>query len=452
MRKALHPSLSRLSSLLGLLLLAGAAQAGAVSPRDAVADVASAIERNFYDAQRARAIAEELRGEAAQGRYDRYADPRDLATALSDRLHPLDAHFRVNWRDPAQPGPAPQGHRRAPPPGAAPGPGPAAGPAPVDFSRRGNYGLRKVEVLPGNLGYIDLRELPDFAFGDANAPARRALDAALQLIVATDAVIIDLRDNGGGSPAAVGYLTSAFTARNADIYNTFRWREGERMRSDSEAPRDWYRDPRLQVPLYLLTSPRTASAAEALAYTLQSAGRAKVIGEASAGAANPGGDIALKDGFSVFVASGSPTNPITHKNWEGSGVAPDVAVPQREALQTAQQLALERVIAAAPAGADTLDARWTLEALRAQSAPNRDTPAAADYLGQYDRIQIGADGGQLVLRNGQRPPQTLIALQRDLFFVDGNPGLRVRFERGDDGRVTALETLRADGSSNRYRR
>ena len=56
------------------------------------------------------------------------------------------------------------------------------------------------------------------------------------------------------------------------------------------------------------------------------------------------------------------------------------------------------------------------------------------------------------MRNGQRPPQTLIALQRDLFFVDGNPGLRVRFERGDDGRVTALETLRADGGSNRYRR
>ncbi|MBT2746641.1 MULTISPECIES: S41 family peptidase [unclassified Lysobacter] len=450
MRKPPHPSLSRLSSLLALLLLAGGAHAGAASPRDAVAEVASAIERNFFDAQRAHAIADELRGEAAQGRYDRYPDPRDLATALSDRLHPLDAHFRVNWRDPAQPGPAPQGRRRLPPPGAAPAT--ATGPAPVDFSRRRNYGLRKVEVLPGNLGYIDLRELPDFDFGDDSAPARRALDAALQLILATDAVIIDLRDNGGGSPAAVGYLTSAFTAKNADIYNTFRWREGERMRSDSEAPRDWYRDPRLQVPLYLLTSPRTASAAEALAYTLQSAGRAKVIGEASAGAANPGEEIALKDGFSVFVSSGSPTNPITHKNWEGSGVAPDVAVAQREALQTAQQLALERVIAAAPAGADTLDARWTLEALRAQSAPNRDTPAAADYLGQYDRIQIGADGGQLVLRNGQRPPQALIALQRDLFFVDGNPGVRVRFERGDDGRVTALETLRADGSSNRYRR
>ena len=69
--------------------------------------------------------------------------------------------------------------------------------------------------------------------------------AALQLLSDSDAVIIDLRGNGGGSPAMVGYLTSAFTPKGADIYNTFHSRDG----TFSEAPRDWYPSPRLDVKL-----------------------------------------------------------------------------------------------------------------------------------------------------------------------------------------------------------
>ncbi|MGO1073295.1 S41 family peptidase [Lysobacter sp. CA199] len=439
--------LRSLPLLLSTALFCGAplsAQAATVPPRDAVAEVAQAIERHFYDPKRAGKIAADLRSEAGQGRYDRYTDPRDLATALTSRLSQLDGHLRVNWRQP---------EAKA---ATAPSPALRRGPAPVaadedDFSRRRNYGLRKVEVLPGNLGYIDLRELPDLRFGDPSNPVRRALDAALQLVSATDAVIFDLRDNAGGSPAAVGYLISAFTPKHADIYNTFRFREGERMQSVSEAPLDWHSEPRLQVPLYVLTSPRTGSAGEALAYTLQSAGRAVVIGEHSAGAANPGAELPLPQGFSVFVASGSPTNPITRRNWEGDGVTPDVAVPQAQALAKAQQLALEKILARPLAGAAQTDARWTLDALRVQSAPPPEL-VRADYLGQYDRMQIGDDGGRLFLRNGKRPPQPLIALQRDLFCVADDPSLRLRFERDATGKVASLETLRADGSISRYRR
>lgn len=445
MRKALHPIRStwhprRLAVLVCGIFAFAAAHAAGTEPRAAVSEVATAIETHFYDAARAQRIGAELRAEAGQGRYDRYRDPRDLATALSERLRAQDGHFRVNWREPdraiATPGPATS----------------EAGPAPVDFSRRRNYGLRKVEVLPGNLGYIDLREFPDFAFGDPAAPARRALDAALRLTAATDAVIFDLRDNRGGSPAAVGYLVSAFTPPGADIYNTFRWREGGDNRSQSEAPGEPYPEPRLQVPLYVLISARTGSAAEALAYTLQSAGRARVVGETSAGAANPGEEIGLKDGFSVFVSNGSPTNPITGRNWEGSGVSPDVAVPSQQALDTAQTLALEQVLTMPRSAAEAVDTRWTLDALRAQTAAQPYRARNADYLGRYDRMQIGEDQGRLFLRNGERPAQTLIALQRDLFCLAADPSVRVRFERDGQDRLLALEVLRADGSSSRFRR
>jgi hypothetical protein len=434
------------SALLCLSLLSAAAQAATPSPRATVSEVADAIQAYYYDIERAKQIATALRGEAAQGRYDRYADPRDLATALSERIRPLDGHFRVNWR-------APDAAGQAPGPGPGPGPGSGAGPggpAPVDFSPRRNYGLRRIEVLPGNVGYIDLRELPHFEFGDPNEPARRALEAALQLVAATDAVIIDLRDNGGGSPAAVGFLSSAFTPKNADIYNRFRLRRGDKMLSESEAPADWYPTPRLQVPLYVLTSARTGSAAEALAYTLKNAGRAVVVGQASGGAANPGGDIPLAAGFSVFVSFGSPVSPITHGNWEGTGVIPDVAVAPADALSTAQRLALEAALKQGLSGAAAVDTRWALDALQAQAAP-ADNANPADYLGQYERIQIGQDGDRVILRNGKRPPQPLAALQRDLFYVTADPSVRVKFERASDGRVAALEILRSDGSSNRYR-
>ncbi|WP_394537546.1 S41 family peptidase [Lysobacter enzymogenes] len=416
-----------------------ASPAAPAGPRAIVAQVADAIDRNFYDPQRAARLAAQLREEAGAGRYDADTDPRDLATALSRRLRPEDNHFRVEWRDPAQAAAAPLG----------PGPG-ASADAFADASRRRNYGLRALQTLPGNIGYLDLRELPDLDFADPADPARRALDAALALLAERDAVIVDLRNNGGGSPAAVGYLTSAFTARGAPIYNRFRARRDGQLRSFDEAPQQWYPQPRLDVPLYLLTSARTGSAAEALAYTLQAARRATVIGEASAGAANPGGEFPLASGYSVFVSTGSPTNPITGGNWEGRGVQPDLASDAAQALDTARIQALERILAGRQDGPAALDARWALEALRAQAAPA--ALAVADYPGQYERLRIDADGGGLVLRDGRRPPQPLTALQRDLFCLSDDPTVRLRFERGADGRVAALETLRSDGRSNRYRR
>lgn len=450
------PELLQCSALLWLSLLCAAAHAATPTPRATVDEVAEAIQSRYYDIQRAGEIARSLRSEADQGRYDRYQDPRDLATALSTRIQPHDGHFRVNWRAPQANAASTDGALVAGVPNTAAQPRvpDTAAPPPTDFSRRRNYGLRRIEVLPGNLGYMDLREFPELRFGDPDDPARRALDAALQLLSATDAVIIDLRDNGGGSTAAVGYLTSAFTPKHADIYSTFHWRRGHEVLTETEAPKDWYATPRLQVPLYLLTSARTGSAAEALAYTLKNARRGSVVGETSAGAANPGDEIPLSAGFSVFVSTGSPISPITHRNWEGSGVTPDVEVASAQALDTARRLALEAALEQGLSDAAATDARWALEALRAQAAAGSDTAAAtepADYLGQYERMQVGRDGAQWFLRNGKRPAQPLAALQRDLFYLAADPSVRVRFERDGVGRVAALEVLRSDGSSSRFR-
>lgn len=414
---------------LSAALMAGPAlaQTATITPRAKVEALASAIDAQFYDPARAGKIAGELRAEAAKGAYDKLTDPRDFAAVLTERLRPQDGHFAVSWTPPAAAGPGPLPVRSGPPP---------------FLSRRGGYGFVAVRVLPGNIGYIDMRGFADFA-ADGDQAARQAADAALALVAGTDALIFDLRDNGGGSPAMVGYLIGHFVPDGAKIYNTFKTRGEPDSDEAPIVPIAGQR--RLDTPLYVLTSGRTASAAESFAYTLQAAKRATVVGEASAGGANPGGGAGLGDGLSVFISSGTPINPITGKNWEGTGVSPDVRVPAPEALTRAQQLALTR-LAAAPLGEPVLtENRWTLEAL--SPAPQIGAQALARYEGGYGPYQAKVAGGRLALSVGRRPPSVLVPLdEAGLFYVEGAPARRVRFDE------TALVFLSPDGSQTRQQR
>jgi len=409
----------------------------ASAPRRHVAAIAEAIQAHYYDADRGGRIAAELRAAADAGTFDALQDERDLATALTGRLRPLDRHFAVRWSPPDAAMSARQPSARSLSPSAR--------------DRRANYGIRRAELLPCNVGYLDLRQFAHFEFGRPDAPARRAIEGALQMLADADALIIDLRHNGGGSPAMVGYLTSAFTPCGADIHNVFHSRAG----TTNEAPGDCYSSPRLEIPLYLLTSARTGSAAEAFAYTLKNAGRATVVGEATAGAANPGTEFDTGSGFHVFISTGSPVSPITGRNWEGDGVQPDVAMPQADALHAARILALETLLERDLPAVIAVETRWALETLRAATTTTATTSEMPldDYSGSYGpSVVIGRQDGRLFLRSGRRPPLPLLPIENDLFASVDDPSLRVRFERNAKGQVVALDTLSPDGASSRFRR
>lgn len=395
----------------------------AAPPRQVVEQVATTIEREYFDAGRGHLIAAGLREAAGRGDFDRPGSPHELATALTDRLKPQDGHFAVRWS-----GPAPE---------------PAARRGPADNPAASNFGIRRVEVLPGNVGYLDLGYFADIDFDDAADPARAAIDAALQVLAHVDALLVDVRDNGGGSPAMVGYLSSAFVAPDADIYNTFHWRQG----SESEAPARKYARPRTSLPLYVLTSGRTGSAAESLAYTLGNVQRAVLVGEVTGGAANPGQPFDAGAGFSVFVPTGAPVSPVTGTNWEGTGVRPHVQADAADALGRAQELALARLVE----GGAGAPARWALEALRSKT-PAPDEAAARALAGEYGAVRVELAGGSLQLRQGRRPPLRLRALGPDLFHIATDPTRRVRFERDDGGTLVALELLWADGQLARHPR
>lgn len=408
-----------LASVALAALSATSAAAQVAEPRAVAENVAAAIEENFFDEARAHTIAAEVRANAAAGRYD-VSNPADLATALTATLHPHDGHFRVEYRPPH--------------PGAAPRPQGGFG-----NDARAAYGIPNVTMYPGGIGVVDFRLLADF--DPDHFQAKYALDAAFTMVHGSQALILDLRDCAGGSPTMVGYILGHFFPEGANVYNTFHSRRGDQDESPPEEPASGRR---LDTPIFVLTSGRTGSACESLAYSLQSASRATIVGEPSAGGANPGGLLPVGDDLAVFVSFATPENPITHTNWEGAGVQPNVAAPVADALTRARELALTAALRAPADEAAGREAQWALDSLRAESAAYPRN--LRDYAGDYGARSIAIENNRLVLHRDRRPGLVLLPLGQDQFAVSGAAPLqRVTFERGARNRVTGMTLALVDG-------
>ena len=291
----------------------GSAQASLTpAARDRVIDgILNALDRGYVFPDVAREMRKSITGRRASGEYTSVTNPAELATVLTRHLQDVskDKHLRVRHGNPPAASPRPQG---------AQAPGAIGG----------------AEILAGNIGYVEVR-----SFGyPANAIAA-AVAKEMSVVADADALIIDIRRNGGGAPEAVALVSSYLFGEEpvhlnslyfrpddtTEDFYTFRSVEGKRFGPSK--------------PVYVLTSKATFSAAEEFAYNLQSRKRATIVGETSGGGAHPGGPRQVGEGFSVFVPAGRAINPITKTNWEGVGVIPEVRVPADSALSAALGLA-----------------------------------------------------------------------------------------------------------------
>jgi C-terminal processing protease CtpA/Prc len=198
-----------------------------------------------------------------------------------------------------------------------------------------NCGFMKTERLDGNIGYIKLD-----VFGPVDICGARA-SAAFAALGEVDAVIFDVRDNGGGFPDMITYVESYLFAKRTHIYDMY-------DRLENKATPVWTNPgvPGKKLPtqpVYVLTSARTFSGAEAFAYDLQTTKRATIVGEVTGGGAHPTGPVPLDEHFVLMVPSSRAINAVTKTDWEGTGVKPDVNVPAAEALDRAKQLAVDKV-------------------------------------------------------------------------------------------------------------
>ncbi len=336
------PKYLLVSALLFGLALGAVAQSPATdAPISATAKVevilklGQKLKTNYVFPDVAERTSAALEQKSAQGAYTAADTSKAFAKLLSDDLRAAgnDRHLSVRYA-----------------PDATIDPSPGAPPTPHQLGRireevvRDGFGIARVERLPGNVGYLDLRGFgPTEMVGDAYT-------SAMSLLAGTDALILDLRRNGGGEPASVAWLMSHFFAEGDERH----------INDIYERPKDQTRQywtsgsvkMRYLKPVYVLTSSNTFSGGEECAYDFQTQKRGTLVGETTGGGANPGDFVALGHGFVAFIPDGRAINPITKTNWEHVGVKPDVAVPAAKAQQTAYSEILRTLVAKA-ANADS---------------------------------------------------------------------------------------------------
>jgi hypothetical protein len=276
----------------------------------------------------AKRMADSLRARQRRGDYDSYTNAISFSMKLNGEVGELgrDKHMRMSYSvRPIPPRPA------TPPP-----------PTREDSARMRaqmdelNCGFVKVEQLPGNVGYVKFN-----GFFDVDACGPTA-SAAMTFVAGSRALIVDLRDNGGGQPAMVAYISSYLFDSRTHLNDLWTRHNGK---TDEYWTRDDIPGRRFggEKPVYVLTSTRTFSGAEEFSYNLKSLKRATIIGETTGGGAHPVMGHAIADHFMLGVPFARAINPITRTNWEGTGVDPDIKVPASDALTTALKLTREGV-------------------------------------------------------------------------------------------------------------
>lgn len=299
--------------------------------RTQVIDGALAVLQQYYIfPETAEKMEKAVKSKLQHGDYSSIASSAALAESLTSNLQAVshDKHLRLRYSHDVLP--ADVQHDAAPTP--------EQRARQREFDRLRNFGFERVERLRGNIGYLNLRGFIDPLEGGETAVA------AMNLLSNTDALIIDLRQNGGGAGEMVQLLcTYLFDGTEpvhlTDIYS----------RVDNRTDQYWIL-PHVPGPryagkdVYVLTSRFTFSAAEEFCYDLQNLKRVTLVGETTGGGAHPVDFRRVNDHFSVSVPYARAVNPVSHTNWEGVGVKPDVAVPAEEALKTAHVMALKKVM------------------------------------------------------------------------------------------------------------
>lgn len=316
---------------------------------DAVAD---RLNSSYVLPEMAPQLVASLKAHQQQGDYDSVTDGTVLAERLTEDLRAVshDRHLRIEYS--ATTLPPEEG-----------GPGAEEAEQYRSELNRTNCGFERVDILPGNVGLIKFNY-----FGAPDRCAETAA-AAFKLISHADSVIFDIRQNHGGDPAMVALLASYLFDHDThldDLYN----------RPENKTTEYWARPEKVndrlpKVPVYILTSRMSFSGAEQFCYDLHNLHRAVLIGEKTGGAAHPTRNHRLNDHFFIAMPEYRYINAVTHTDWEGEGIEPDVSATAWQALSAAEQIALSRLRCNAPQNfratkTNPREQRW---AARCEAAP-----------------------------------------------------------------------------------
>jgi retinol-binding protein 3 len=370
-----------------------------------------------------------------KGKYKSISDPYEFASKLTEDLLSIshDKHIRVRFEPQAI---AARQQVHTPEDSIAYQNNYVAG------LKRGNFGFKKLSILDGNIGYLDLRGFSDVAHAGPTAVS------AMNFLSNSNAIIIDLRMNGGGSPQMIQLISSYLFDSEPVHLNNFYWRPTDSHSQTWTLPHvQGTRSPNTEV--YVLTSKRTFSAAEEFSYNLKNLKRATIIGETTGGGAHPGGTVNATDRFTVWIPSGRAINPISNTNWEGTGVAPDIEVSSDQALEVAQIKALESLSTKSKDPQQKQYFQWHLSALEILLKPVIvDESVLKSYIGTFGPREISFENNTLYYQRGEGTKYELVPMNKNEFILKGMSSFRIKLI-SENGQIVALEGKYDNGRSDR---
>ncbi|MCH7946554.1 MAG: S41 family peptidase [candidate division Zixibacteria bacterium] len=305
--------------------------------------------------------------------------------------------------------------------------------------RYNNFAFQKLERLPGNIGYLKFNEFVDAKLGGQTAIA------AMNFLGHCDALIFDLRDNGGGSPSMI-QLLSSYLFEEPTHLNSFYIRESDS--TEQFWTQGFVPGPHLfDVPVYVLTSSHTFSGAEEFSYNMKNLKRGTIIGDTTGGGAHPV-DIKLFRNLNVGLKLpfGRAINPISGTNWEGVGVIPDIAISSDKALERAQMEALDTLMKTESDEQRKTSLKWAYDGLKAELNPvSLDESKMKEYAGDYGPRHITLVDGSLFYQRNEGTKYALVPMSEDVFLLPELDFFRLKLVRDDSGNVIELVGMYDNG-------
>ncbi len=399
-------------------------QVSAKEQKEVIESIAQLLEEKYVFPEMGKKMADQLKRNLKKGKYKKYQDPIAFQDVLTKDMVTIskDKHFRTVFN--------PKGiaeQKQA----VTPEDEQKLHDQMVERNSMGNFGFNEVKILEGNIGYLDLRSFQGTEYAGDTAVA------AMNFLSNADAIIIDLRQNGGGSPQMIQLITSYLFDEEPVHLNNFYNRPLDKHKQTWTLPHvPGKRNPEADV--YVLTSKGTFSAAEEFSYNLKNLKRATLIGETTGGGAHPGGTLTATDRFQVWVPTGRAINPITQTNWEGTGVSPHIEVSNKLALSTAYRKALDTLMESNQNEAAQATYQWIAEGLEAEMRIIELTDIdMQSYAGQYGPRTVTVEDGHMYYQRGEGNKYKLLPMGDHKFSISEIPYFRIQFEH-ENNQVVAL--------------
>lgn len=393
--------------------------------------VSASLKKHYIFPDKADAMVKYLRTRLQKGTYKKLSDPEQLAQQIGADIRGIyyDAHLHVVY-EPGMRAPKSLGQEELA----------KARKEELEAEKENNFNLQKVEVLPGNVGYFIFN-----GFSSQATAAQPTWNAALTFLSNTKALMIDLRYNGGGS--TIEQLASYFFKDKTHLFDN--------VSTFSKDTLSFYTNPSntrglwLSMPVYIITSRNTASAAEAFAASMQALKRATVVGDTTLGASHSTGFFPLGDGFIAKIPFSRPVSTASFKDWERIGVIPDVSIAEGKGLAGVQEVIYKDLMQKAGSDKEKKVLQWAMNDLKAKEGlPNPSGDLLNKYTGTYlGGINFFVENGALRCKNPERGGNGVFNLKPvsdHVFVLDEN--VQVEFLKDLAGNYSSMNMLWKNGS------